>query len=97
KADKKPRGDGVLNRLTPERQAAVIEYAAGHTLAETIAWLKADGIVISDTSLSDWLSRERLQRQLQRNEAVVETLMHDMANAGMNLDQVRQAGQAFFS
>ena len=37
---RKPDGRCQLNRLSPDRQAAVADYAAGHTLSETAEWLK---------------------------------------------------------
>jgi len=40
---RKPDGRCLLNRLSPERQAAVADYAASHTLPETVEWLKHPG------------------------------------------------------
>ena len=37
---RKPDGRCLLNRLSPDRQAAVADYAASHTLPETVEWLK---------------------------------------------------------
>jgi len=36
---RKPDGRCQLNRLLPDRQAAVADYAATHTLPETVEWL----------------------------------------------------------
>jgi len=36
---RKPGGRSQLNRLSPDRQAAVADYAASHTLPETVEWL----------------------------------------------------------
>ena len=39
---RKPDGRSQLNRLSPDRQAAVADYAASHTLPETVEWLNKD-------------------------------------------------------
>ena len=39
---RKPDGRSQLNRLSKDRQAAVADYAATHTLPETIEWLNKD-------------------------------------------------------
>ena len=39
---RKPDGRCLLNRLSPDRQAAVAHYAATHTLPETVEWLNHD-------------------------------------------------------
>jgi hypothetical protein len=39
---RKPDGRSQLNRLSPDRQAAVAHYAATHTLPETAEWLNDD-------------------------------------------------------
>jgi len=40
---RKPDGRSQLNRLSKDRQAAVADYAARHTLPETVEWLKNPG------------------------------------------------------
>jgi len=40
---RKPDGRCELNRLSPDRQADVADYAASHTLPETVEWLKNPG------------------------------------------------------
>ena len=39
--NRKPDARSQLNRLSKNRQAAVADYAARHTLPETIEWLKS--------------------------------------------------------
>ena len=41
--NRKPDGRAQLNRLSKDRQAAVADYAARHTLPETLEWLKNPG------------------------------------------------------
>jgi len=41
--NRKPDGRSQLNRLSKDRQAAVADYAARHTLPETVEWLKSPG------------------------------------------------------
>jgi hypothetical protein len=97
KADKKPRGDSPLNRLGPDRQQAIADFADTHTLDETVKWLRDDGFSTSRTALSDWLSAWRLGAQLRRNESTVETVLREIKNPDWTPDQVQRAGQAFFS
>jgi len=41
--NRKPDGRSRLNRLSKDRQAAVADFAARHTLSETVEWLKNPG------------------------------------------------------
>lgn len=66
---KKIRADSILGNLTAERQAEIAEYARSHSMAETKAWLAADGLRISMGSLSDWFSSWRLQQQFRVADA----------------------------
>lgn len=68
-ANKKTRADSVLGRQTPERQEQIAEHARTHTLAETAAWLKSDGIKLSSQNLSSWLSDYRLHCIFRHSEA----------------------------
>jgi hypothetical protein len=38
---REPDGRSQLNRLSKDRQAAVADYAARHTLPETVQWLNS--------------------------------------------------------
>lgn len=99
KADKKPRGDSPLNRLGAERQQAIVDHAGAHTLAETVKWLRDDGVITSSTALSDWLSSFRLGAQMRRNESAVERLMRDLSkeHPEWTIEQLQKVGQAFFT
>lgn len=68
-ATKKTRADSVLGTLPEERQEQIAEHARTHTLAETVAWLKADGITISSGKLSSWLSDWRLSAIFRHSES----------------------------
>lgn len=59
----------MLKTLPEERQAAVAEYALGHTLAETVAWLGADGLRVSRMCVSRWLSWWSWRSQFRGLEA----------------------------
>lgn len=97
-ADKKPRADSKLKTLPEERQAVIAEYALGHSLAETVAWLREDGLVTSGAALSEFLSWHRLSHQLKRNESTVAQLLsHLRQERGMSDEELQKAGQAFFS
>ena len=95
----KPRSDAVLKTLPPERQAAIAEHLASHSLAETRAWLKADGLTTSTAALSQFLAWYSLRQQLSRNETVVETLLAELkqSNPAIAPESIEAAGQSFFT
>lgn len=97
--NKKPRSDSPLKTLPEARQADIAEYLAAHSLAETVAWLKEDGIKTSIASLSEFGSWYALRRQLSRNEQTVETLLAEYVKSDPNLspEKIQAMGQAFFS
>ncbi len=96
---RKPRADSKLKTLPEERQAAIAEYARAKTLAETLLWLREDGLQTSAAALSEFLSWFALQQQLQRNASTVETLLanlsHDLPEASP--EKIQAIGQSFFS
>lgn len=96
---KKPRADSVLKTLPEDRQAAIVDYARDHSLPETVAWLRADGLRTSATALSLFLSWFGLQQQLRRNESTVEVLLQKAMTTRPDWtpEQIQQTGQAFFS
>lgn len=94
----KPRADSRLKTLPEARQAAIWEYARAHSLDDTVAWLRSQGIRTSRTALSNFLAWYALQQQLQRNETVVATLLEHLKSAGdWSPEQLEQAGHAFFT
>jgi hypothetical protein len=66
---KKTRADSKLGILTQERQAEIAEHARTHTLAETRAWLREDGITIGSSALSEWLSSWSLRQIFSEAES----------------------------
>jgi hypothetical protein len=62
---KKIRGDSILGTLPQDRQAVVGEFAQAHTLDETVKWLAADGLRVSRSALSHWLSSWAWQQQFR--------------------------------
>lgn len=96
-ATNKARGDSVLKTLPEDRQAAIAEHAAQHKLAETVAWLRADGQRTSVSALSRWLAWYTLRQQLQRNETTVETLLSELPKQGVSPESIQEIGQAFFT
>jgi hypothetical protein len=95
----KPRSDSTLKTLPAERQDAIAEYLSAHSLLETVAWLKADGIKTSRSALSEFGSWYALRQQLNQNQSTVETLLEELkrGNPGMTPEQLEQAGQLFFT
>ena len=97
--NKKARPDSVLKTLPADRQGAIAEYALGHTLAETVKWLRADGVHTSSSALSLFLSSYRLSQRLAHNESTVDTLLTKLQGTrpDWTAQQLHEAGQAFFS
>jgi hypothetical protein len=96
-----PRPDAKLKRLPPERQAAIWELASlpGVSQAQTLKWLRDDGVETSAGALSEFLSWYSLRQQLQQNESTVKTLLEDLKrnDPGLSAAQLESAGQMFFS
>jgi hypothetical protein len=95
----KPRSDSKLKTLPEDRQAEIVAYAAAKSLAETVQWLRDDGLQTSAAALSEFLSWYQLRQQLKRNESTVETLLEKLQTSrpDWTADQLEKAGQAFFS
>lgn len=99
-SDRKPRSDSVLKTLPSGTQEIVAGYAAAHSLAETVDWLKTSrGITTSVAALSGFLAWWQLEQRLSRNQTVVETLITDLHRQHPKLptDQLFDIGQSFFS
>jgi len=93
------RGDSKLGVLPAERQAEIAEFAESHTLAETVVWLADQGISVMTSSVSKFLIRYQLIRQLNDNALTVQTLMaaaarHDL---GISPERLQLLGQIFFA
>ena len=95
----KPRSDAALKTLPESRQADIAEYLRGHSLAETVAWLKEDGCKTSSSSLSEFRSWYFLQETLRENDSTVQSLLADLKSAkpGITPDELDAAGQMFFT
>lgn len=68
-AHKKTRSDSILGTLTEERQAEIADYARTHSIDDTRAWLKADGVKVSSGAFSSWLSSWSLSQRFQQSES----------------------------
>lgn len=97
--EKKARCDSRLKVLPEERQGAIIEFMREHSLAETVSWLRQDGIRTSAAALSEFYSWHRLRQQLRRNEGTVQALMSELGKRepGLATEKVQEIGQAFFT
>ncbi len=69
---RKTRADSVLGTLPEDRQETIAAYARTHTLEDTIAWLAADGVRISRSRLSVWLSSFSLRQAFKAAEQSTE-------------------------
>ncbi len=88
-----------MKTLPAERQAAIAEYGLGHTLQETLKWLREDGVETSQTALGNFLSWYSLREQLERNEGVVNQVLEDLrqGDVAMSEEALQKAGHLFFS
>lgn len=64
----KARSDSKLKTLPEDRQRSIAEYAQAHSLAETVAWLREDGLTTSAAALSEFLSWFSLRLRFQAAE-----------------------------
>jgi hypothetical protein len=95
--DRKPRPDSVFKTLPKARQDAIGEYSLDHSLAETVAWLRADGLKTSSSALGNFLSGWRLEQRLSRNASKVKQIQERMREEGYSESEVDRAGQVFFT
>jgi hypothetical protein len=93
-ANRKPRGDSVLKTQTEARQQEVVEHLLTHKLAETAAWLKADGVKVSRTSLSDFLSWYQLRSQFKGFEQSALTMIELLRRKRPDLSEPDLQGYA---
>ncbi|HEY4414480.1 MAG TPA: hypothetical protein VGO57_02215 [Verrucomicrobiae bacterium] len=100
----KPRADAKLKTLPPERQADIfaklnLPVKQGGGYAETLKWLKDDGLETSLGALSQFFSWYSLKQQMERNESTVETLLEKVAaaNTGLSPERIQELGQSFFT
>lgn len=98
-SERKPRADSKLKTLPEERQGQIAEFARDHSLAETVLWLREDGVQSSAAALSEFLSWYLLRDQLRKNESTVETVLEQLRGARPDLTEsdLFSAGQSFFS
>lgn len=96
---RKPRGDSVLKTLPEERQDAIAEHALGHKLAETVAWLRDDGIQTSSAALSEFVCWYGLRRRLERTQSTVDTLLDRLKQErpSMSPEDLFSTGQTLFA
>lgn len=89
----------MLKTLPADRQAAIAEHAKTHTLAETSAWLKDDGLKVSVDQLSKFLSWYLLQDQFRQDEETTETLLEQLKREVPDLsdEKLDELGQRTFS
>jgi len=65
---------GLLKTLPDGRQQEVFDFAEKHTLAQTVEWLREDGLLTSCGQLSRFCSWYRLKEQLRKHSASVSSL-----------------------
>ena len=84
--------------MPSERQAEIADYAANHTLPETVEWLATKSIRTSLSTLSRFLAWYRLREELERNAMTVETLLADLRcqEPDITPERLQQLGQNFF-
>jgi len=95
---RKIRPDAVLKRLPEARQAEVADYAREHTLAQTSAWLKADGIVAGRQAISEFLSFWETQEALRKAETNAAEFTEQLRTISPELDEdkLEAAGSVLF-
>jgi hypothetical protein len=92
------RADSKLGVLPAERRAEIAAFAESHTLAETVVWLADQGISVAASSVSKFLIRYQLIRQLDDNALTVQTLIAALARHDRKIspERLQALGQIFF-
>lgn len=95
---RKPRSDAVLKTLPPKRQQQIVDYALGHSLADTVEWLRADGLKTSNAALSEFCSWYQLRQRLDQMGSTVETLVENLRRRqpGLSPEELFGIGQTLF-
>jgi hypothetical protein len=95
----KPRSDSKLKTLPEERQCEIFEYARTHTLAETVDWLRANGVDTSSAALSPFLHWYRIRSQMTASEQTIQQMLEKVAtqNPDITPERIYQLGQVFFA
>lgn len=90
--------DAKLKTLPEERQATIIDFMRTHKEAETLSWLREDGVSTSGGALSAFWSWYHLQLRLQKNEQTVSQVLQDLKsnNSSLSPEELEKAGQRFF-
>ena len=84
---RKTRNDSVLGTLPDERQAEIADHCRSHSLTDTVAWLRSDGVRVGRTALSNWLSSWSLRQRFVRAESNAETFREWMAKESPSLSE----------
>lgn len=103
-APRKIYSTAVLKNLPAAKQASLLDYCdgtgeeRGHSLKQSSAWLKADGINASPKTISQWRSWYLLRRQLDLNQEAADEMVADCKREGIieTAAEERAAGQIFF-
>jgi hypothetical protein len=95
----KPRADSRLKTLTDERQAEIATFAAVHTLAGTVSWLKVSGTQTNTNSLSKFLRWHRLNQQQTRSEAAILKVVAELAkkDPALAAERLYEVGHLLFA
>jgi hypothetical protein len=86
----KPRSDAKLKVLPEERQEAIAEYARGHSLEDTVKWLREDGLQTSTRAVSEFLSWFTLRRRFQIAEQDTITFIDLLKKKRPQMDEVER-------
>jgi hypothetical protein len=98
----KPRSHAVIRNLPREKQQAIWEYRFGsppHSQADTLAWLRADGVSTSSGALSNWETHYEMVLDNEANETAVVELTEEFKKKGWikSAEEEQAAGQIFFT
>ena len=105
--NRKIHPEAVLKLLPAEKQEAIISYldgdsecgVKGHSYVKASAWLRADGITASPSSLRNFWSWWHLQQRLDQNAAATEAVVSRGREEGWikTAEEAQLAGQSFFT
>jgi hypothetical protein len=103
--ERKPRATCVLKNLAPARQEALFAYMdgvgdeKGHTYAACIEWLRADGVEVTLSQLSNWRTSYLHRSRFQWCRDITTMMVEDDRQPGQKLsdEDIQRKGSRLFN
>src|ERR1700685_2856653 len=103
--ERKPRAESLLKGLPPALQQELFEYMEGvgdekgHTYADCVLWLEAQGVETSKSRLSDWRNWYSFRLRLGWSRQLTDIMVEDDQQPGQPYsdEALQRKGNRIFS